>query len=81
MAQVERGRLTVLSQETLILQTIVGGAVVVLVGIVLLRKRAKLRAQGEDADPRSLAAVENRVRILAIATIFFVMWSFYRFTQ
>ena len=66
--------------DTLVLQTIVGGAVVVLVGVLLLRKRTKLRAQGEDADPRSLAAVENRVRILGFLAIFFVLWSFSRFT-
>lgn len=69
-----------MSLQTLILQTIVGGAVVLLVGVILLRKRAKLRAQGDQVDVRALAAVENRVRILGIATIFFVIWSFYRFT-
>lgn len=53
---------------------------VVLVGVLLLRKRTKLRAQGEDADPRSLAAVENRVRILGVLAVFFVLWSFSRFT-
>ena len=67
--------------ETLILQTAVGAAVVVIVGVLLLRRRTKLRAQGEDADPRALAAVENRVRILGFAGIFFVLWSIYRFTQ
>jgi len=67
--------------ETLILQTAVGAAVVVIVGVLLLRRRTTLRAQGEDADPRALAAVENRVRILGFAGIFFVLWSIYRFTQ
>lgn len=70
-----------MSLETLILQTIVGGVVVVIVGILLLRKRTKLRAQGEKADSKALAAVENRVRILGVAAIFFVLWSFYRFSQ
>jgi hypothetical protein len=66
--------------NTLILQTIVGAAVVILVGVLLLRKRTKLRAQGEEADSRSLAAVENRVRILGVLAIFFVLWSYSRFT-
>ena len=70
-----------MSLETLILQTIVGAVVVVIVGILLLRKRAKLRAEGNKADPRALAAVENRVRILGAAAVFFVLWSIYRFTQ
>lgn len=54
---------------------------VILVGVLLLRKRTKLRAQGEEADSRSLAAVENRVRILGVLAIFFVLWSFSRFTS
>ena len=70
-----------MSFETLVLQTIVGAAVVLIVGVLLLRRRNKLRAQGTDADPRALAAVENRVRILGFAGIFFVLWSIYRFTQ
>lgn len=70
-----------MSFETLVLQTAVGVAVVLLVGVLLLRRRTKLRAQGDKADPRSLAAVENRVRILGFAGIFFVLWSIYRFTQ
>jgi len=69
------------SFETLVLQTAVGAAVVILVGVLLLRRRTKLRAQGDKADPRALAAVENRVRILGFAGIFFVLWSIYRFTQ
>jgi len=69
------------SFETLVLQTAVGVAVVLVVGVLLLRRRNKLRAQGDKADPRSLAAVENRVRILGFAGIFFVLWSIYRFTQ
>ena len=70
-----------MSFETLVLQTAVGVAVVLVVGVLLLRRRNKLRAQGDKADPRSLAAVENRVRILGFAGIFFVLWSIYRFTQ
>lgn len=66
--------------NTLILQTIVGAVVVLLVGVLLLRRRNKLRAQGEKADPKSLAAVENRVRILGVLAIFFVLWSYVRLT-
>jgi predicted signal transduction protein with EAL and GGDEF domain len=66
--------------STLVLQTIVGAAVVLVVGVVLLRRRNTLRAQGEDADPRALAGIENRVRILAVLAIFFVLWSVVRFT-
>lgn len=65
--------------STLVLQTIVGAAVVVLVGVLLLLKRRKLLAQGNDADPRSLAAVENRLRILGVLAVFFVIWSYVRF--
>jgi hypothetical protein len=68
------------SLETLILQTVIGGVVVVVVAAILMRKRATLRAQGDSVDVRALAAVENRVRILGVAAIFFAIWSFYRFT-
>jgi Na+/H+ antiporter NhaD/arsenite permease-like protein len=66
--------------STLVLQTIVGAAVVLLVGVLLLRRRTTLRAKGDEADPRSLAAVENRLRILGVLAIFFVLWSVVRFT-
>jgi hypothetical protein len=66
--------------DTLILQTVVGAVVVLVVGVVLLRRRTKLRAQGDEADPRVLAGIENRVRILGVLAIFFVLWSVVRFT-
>jgi hypothetical protein len=76
VAQGERSRLVV---DLIILQTAIGAGVVVLVGVILLLRRRRLVLQGEDADPKALAAVENRLRILGIIAIFFVMWSWVRF--